>query len=95
MALLANSSSEEMTTAGSPDRPGLRSVRDAAKFLGVSVSQIYLMCDRGELDLVKIGLRGTRITQASLDAFVRNAPRVAPHHRRKRDDDNDDGNDDA
>jgi excisionase family DNA binding protein len=68
--------------ADDDDVVGLRTMKSAQRFLGVSKSQIYRLCDSGELELVKIGPRGTRVTQASLDAYVAALKRFTPHRRK-------------
>ena len=55
--------------------PALRTVEQAAVLLGVSTTQIYRLARRGELDLLKIGKRSTRVTQDSLNRFIENAKR--------------------
>ena len=55
--------------------PALRTVEEAAVLLGVSTTQIYRLARRGELDLLKIGKRSTRVTQDSLNRFIENAKR--------------------
>jgi excisionase family DNA binding protein len=70
-----------MNAATPPDetgRVGLRTLKSAARFLGLSVSSIYRLCQSGELELVKIGPRGTRVTQTSLDQYIKTAKRVTP-----------------
>jgi len=57
------------------DAVALRTVASAAKFLGVSESTIYELGKKGELEMVKVG-RSTRVTQVSLEQYVRNAKRV-------------------
>ena len=49
----------------------LRSMKEAALFLGVSSDTIRRLGNSGELELIKIGHRTTRVTQASLDRFVK------------------------
>ena len=58
------------------DEVGLRTLKGACRFLGVSPSKLYRLCKDGEIELVKIGMRGTRVTQASLDRYIKNAKRV-------------------
>ena len=48
---------------------GFDRVRDAAKFLGISVSQVYLLMDRGELRYAKFG-RSRRIPHRALIEFA-------------------------
>jgi excisionase family DNA binding protein len=60
---------------------GLRTLQQAAQFLGVSLSTIYRLGSKHELELLKIGERGTRVTQASLDRYVANAPRMIPDRK--------------
>ena len=57
---------------------GLRTVKEAARFLGVSRSQIYRLGQSEAIELVKVGERATRVTQASLTRFVKNAKRMIP-----------------
>jgi len=54
-------------------------MKEAAKFLGGSTDTVYRLGKQGKLVLKKIG-RNTRVTQASLDAYVKNAKRVEPKH---------------
>jgi len=63
------------------DHVGLRTVRDAGRFLGISKTQIYRLCRSGDLELVKIGPQGTRVTQASIDRYISNAKRVTTTSR--------------
>jgi excisionase family DNA binding protein len=49
----------------------LHSKRDSARFLGVSVSTLERMIQRGELRRVKVGLRRTLIRESSLIAAIR------------------------
>lgn len=62
------------------DEVGLRTMKSAMRFLGISKTQIYRLCDSGELEVVKIGPRGSRVTQASLDAYVAALKRKQPNH---------------
>jgi excisionase family DNA binding protein len=59
-----------------PDEVGLRTTKSACRFLGVGLSTLYRLSKTGEIELVKIGARGTRVTQASLDRYINNAKRV-------------------
>jgi excisionase family DNA binding protein len=53
--------------AGSPqDRPLLCRISTAMKQLAVSRTTIYRLVARGDLDLVKIGGRSSRITSESM-----------------------------
>ena len=52
------------------DEIGFRSVKSTERYLGVSRWMIYSLGERGELELVKIG-RSTRVTQKSLDRYVK------------------------
>jgi len=49
---------------------GLDRVRDEAQFLGVSVSQMYVLMNRGELLFVKIG-KSRRIPRRALVEFAK------------------------
>ena len=48
---------------------GLVSVREAARFLGISVAGLYKFMERGELPYAKIG-RSRRIPRQALVAFA-------------------------
>jgi len=43
---------------------------EAAKLLSVSRSMIYVLIDRGDLEVTKIGPRSTRISESELKAFL-------------------------
>jgi excisionase family DNA binding protein len=49
---------------------GLRSMKSAAHFLGVSKTQLYRLHEAGKIEMVKIG-KATRVTQASLDLYLK------------------------
>jgi excisionase family DNA binding protein len=49
---------------------GLERVRDSARFLSVSVSQVYALMQRGELPFVKIG-KSRRIPRRALVEFAK------------------------
>jgi excisionase family DNA binding protein len=49
---------------------GLDRVREAAKFLAISVSQAYVLMDRGELPYVKFG-KSRRIPRRALIEFAK------------------------
>lgn len=53
----------------------LQTVKGAMAFLGVGRDTIYRLHSRGEIEMIKVG-RGTRVTQASLDQYVKNAKRL-------------------
>ena len=72
--MMVTSESDDDHRSDSHD--GLRTVKDAMKFLRVGRDTIYRLSNRGELHMIRVGTRGTRITQASLDAYVKNAKRV-------------------
>lgn len=63
------------------DELRLRTLKDAADFLGVSQSQLYRLGIAGDIDLVKIG-RNTRVTQASLERYVKNAQKMIPKRKK-------------
>jgi excisionase family DNA binding protein len=48
---------------------GFDRVRDAARFLGISVSQVYLLMDRGELPYAKFG-KSRRIPRRSVVQYA-------------------------
>jgi excisionase family DNA binding protein len=49
---------------------GLDRVREAARFLGISVSQAYALMERGELPFVKFG-KSRRIPRRALIEFAK------------------------
>jgi excisionase family DNA binding protein len=49
---------------------GLERVREAARFLGISLSQTYVLMDRGELPYVKFG-KSRRIPRKALIEFAK------------------------
>ena len=53
----------------------LRTTKNAAKQLDLSVSQIYRLVTAGTLDKVKLGPRAARITQESIDRYIKGLPR--------------------
>lgn len=53
-------------------RDGLAKVPEAARFLGISKSMVYLMVDRGDLPHVPIG-RAVRIPWAALHRYAAQA----------------------
>ena len=55
----------------------LLTAREVAKILRISVDSVYDMLDRGDLAGLRIG-RSRRITQGSLDGFLRRALAPAP-----------------
>jgi excisionase family DNA binding protein len=57
---------------------GLRTLKVGAEFLGVSISQMYRLASAGQIDFVKVGSRGTRVTQDSLDRFIKSAKPMVP-----------------
>jgi excisionase family DNA binding protein len=59
-----------MPDTSKDDDVGLRSIKSSAKFLGVGLTRLYELIKSGELDVVKVGTRGTRITQESLNRFI-------------------------
>jgi excisionase family DNA binding protein len=65
-----------MLTNEGDDEIGLRTVASTARFLGLGRTKVYEMCDSGELEAVKIGRKSTRITQASINLYIKNAQRV-------------------
>ena len=58
------------------DRSPLLTLNEAAQFLGVSKTQLYRLARAGQIELLRVGQRSTRVTQASLDSYVKNAKRV-------------------
>jgi excisionase family DNA binding protein len=52
----------------------LRTVVDTAKYLSLSRAKVYLLCDSGDLEGVKLG-KSMRITQESIDRYIKNAKR--------------------
>jgi len=64
----------------SDDDVALRTLASTRKILGLGRTRVYQMCKTGELELVEIGRRGKRVTQASIDQYVKNAKRVQPRH---------------
>lgn len=64
------------------DEVGLRTLKSTARFLGISLSQVYRLGQDGQITLVKIGRRQTRATQASLDAYIERAERMVPTRKR-------------
>jgi len=58
----------------SADDIALRTVIDTARFLSLSRAKIYLLCDSGDLEAVKLG-KSMRITQESIDLYIKNAKR--------------------
>jgi len=57
----------------------LITVGDAASLLGISTKRIYQLIETGRLETLKLGPRTTRITRASLDAFL--AERIRAERR--------------
>lgn len=58
-----------MTTLPAPTSKVLRPA-EAAKYLAVSRTTLYEMCQRRELPCIKIGTRSTRLLQADLDDYL-------------------------
>ena len=50
--------------------PDLISLQETAKMLKVTVKTVYEYINRGELELVKVGYRTSRITAKSLQGFI-------------------------
>ena len=61
----------------------LRTVVDTARVLSVSRTTVYALLDSGDLEGVKLGLKSIRITQESIERYIKNAKRK---HPRKDDD---------
>jgi excisionase family DNA binding protein len=53
----------------------LRTVKHAARQLGLSRSQIYRLIDTKKLEHVKLGARMSRVTQESIDRYIEALPR--------------------
>ncbi len=69
-AMKANDhSSMTVTNEGIPI--GLMTVKEAARFLGCSQTNVYALIDAGELVVIAIGKsRGYRIDRRDIDAFI-------------------------
>jgi excisionase family DNA binding protein len=52
------------------DEPKLRTIKAAMRVLGVGKTTIYELVNAGKLKKVKVGPRGSRITQDSLDEYL-------------------------
>lgn len=48
----------------------LHRVRDVERILDLSGTHIRLLIQKGELDAVRVGPRGLRVTESSLQAFI-------------------------
>jgi len=60
-----------MVRSGLAVEPRLYRLADAATFLGISISTVYQLVERGTLvPLTLPGLRGLRFDRADLDALV-------------------------
>lgn len=55
------------------DRSPFLTAREVADHLRVHVHTVYAMCERGQLDWLRTGPRGLRITRASVDRLLRRA----------------------
>lgn len=53
----------------------LRTPKNAARLLDLSVVQIYRLIRTGKLDAVKLGYKATRVTQGSIDRYIKGLPR--------------------
>jgi excisionase family DNA binding protein len=52
----------------------LLSPKNAARQLGLSISQIYRLVERKKLEMLKLG-RAVRVTQGSIDNYIKSLPR--------------------
>jgi excisionase family DNA binding protein len=59
----------------SPDAPVL-TLKEASQFLGLSIPTLYRLGKKGDIELIRVGERGTRVTKVSLDRYLKNAKRV-------------------
>ena len=50
--------------------PAIYRIKDASTYLGVSLSFLYALIQRGELQKIKLGSRAAGIRRSDLDAWV-------------------------
>ena len=60
---------------GDDNEARLLTPKNAAKQLDLSVSQIYRLVDAGKLVMLKLGYRAARVTQESIDRYIKGLPR--------------------
>jgi len=60
------------------DDVALRTIKSACRFLGCSHTHLYDLRDQGLIEIVKIGRRGSRVTQVSLDKYLASVERTKP-----------------
>lgn len=53
--------------------PDLLTLQETARILKITVKTVYEHINKGELELVKLGHRTSRITVKSLQEFIRNS----------------------
>jgi len=51
-------------------------LKEASQFLGLSIPTLYRLGKKGDIELIRVGERGTRVTKVSLDRYLKNAKRV-------------------
>jgi excisionase family DNA binding protein len=51
--------------------------RSAAKILGCSKSMVFVLIQRGELEAYRIGLRGVRVSESSVNEYLKKS-RIDP-----------------
>jgi excisionase family DNA binding protein len=63
-----------MPTTG--DNAPVLTLKEASQFLGLSIPTLYRLGKKGDIELIRVGERGTRVTKVSLDRYLKNAKRV-------------------
>ena len=59
-----------MTITNTGTTPAISRIQDSAAYLGVSLSFLYALIRRGELQKIKLGGRAAGIRRSDLDAWI-------------------------
>lgn len=66
---------EAMKVLPEEEQPSSLSVKEAAKSIGCSGSQVYILFRAGEIKGYRVGLRGIRLIRESVDAYKQHGGR--------------------